>query len=47
MFGCFRRLGCLVILLILGVFAYFNRDKLEATYRRRSKCPLDRCQGFG
>ncbi len=36
MFGCFRRLGCLVILLILGVFAYFNRGKLEETYRRYS-----------
>jgi hypothetical protein len=34
MFGCFRRLGCLVILLILGVFAYFNRAKLEETYHR-------------
>lgn len=34
MFGCFRRLGCLVILLILGVFAYFNRGRLEETYRR-------------
>ncbi len=34
MFGCFRRLGCLVILLILGVIAYFNRDKLEGMYRR-------------
>jgi hypothetical protein len=34
MFGCFRRLGCLVILLILGVLAWFNRDRLEALYRR-------------
>ncbi len=34
MFGCFRRLGCLVFLLILGVVAWFNRGKLEETYRR-------------
>jgi hypothetical protein len=34
MFGCFRRLGCLVILIILGVLAYFNRGKLEDTYHR-------------
>ena len=34
MFGCFRRLGCLVFLLILGVFAWFNRGRLEETYRR-------------
>jgi hypothetical protein len=34
MFGCFRRLGCLVILFILAVFAYFNRGKLEETYHR-------------
>jgi len=34
MFGCIRRLGCLVILLIVEVFAYFNRVKLEETYRR-------------
>ena len=34
MFGCFRRLGCLVILLILAVLAWFNRDRLEAIYRR-------------
>jgi hypothetical protein len=34
MFGCFRRLGCLVFLLILGVIAWFNRDRLEAIYRR-------------
>jgi hypothetical protein len=34
MFGCFRRLGCLVILLILGVFAWFNRGRLEQTYRK-------------
>lgn len=33
MFGCFRRLGCLVILLILCVLAWFNRDRLEALYR--------------
>ena len=31
MFGCFRKLGCLVVLLILGVFAWFNRDRLETT----------------
>ena len=34
MFGCFRRLGCLVFLLILGVFAWFNRGKLEEVYRK-------------
>lgn len=34
MFGCFRRLGCLVLLLILAIVAYFNRDRLEAIYRR-------------
>ncbi len=34
MFGCFRRLGCLVFLLILAVLAWFNRDRLEAMYRR-------------
>jgi hypothetical protein len=34
MFGCFRRLGCLVVLLILAIVAWFNRDKLEAIYRR-------------
>lgn len=34
MFGCFRKLGCLVLLLILGVFAWFNRDRLETTYRK-------------
>ncbi len=34
MFGCFRRLGCLVVLLILAVVAWFNRDRLETTYRR-------------
>jgi hypothetical protein len=34
MFGCFRRLGCLVILLILCVFAWFNRGKLEQIYRK-------------
>ena len=34
MFGCFRRLGCLVFLLILAVLAWFNRDRLESVYRR-------------
>src|SRR5215213_1956360 len=34
MFGCFRRLGCLLFLLILAIIAWFNRDRLEATYRR-------------
>lgn len=34
MFGCFRRLGCLVFFLIIGVVAWFNRGKLEDTYRR-------------
>jgi hypothetical protein len=39
MFGCFRRLGCLVILLIIGVVAWFNRDRLEAIYRRYAGSP--------
>ncbi len=34
MFGCFRRLGCLVFLLIIGVLAWFNRGRLEEIYRR-------------
>lgn len=34
MFGCFRRLGCLVFLLIVAVLAWFNRDRLESLYRR-------------
>lgn len=34
MFGCLRRLGCLVFLLIIAVIAWFNRDRLEAIYRR-------------
>ncbi|HUQ99410.1 MAG TPA: hypothetical protein VM166_08150 [Gemmatimonadaceae bacterium] len=34
MFGCFRRLGCLVLFLILGVFAWFNRGRLEQIYRK-------------
>jgi len=34
MFGCFRRLGCLVFLLIIAVLAWFNRDRLETIYRR-------------
>jgi hypothetical protein len=39
MFGCFRRLGCLVLLLILGVIAWFNRDRLETMYRRYAGSP--------
>ncbi len=39
MFGCFRRLGCLVFLLILAVVAWFNRDRLEAMYRRYAGGP--------
>jgi hypothetical protein len=39
MFGCFRRLGCLVFLLILAVAAWFNRDRLEAMYRRYAGGP--------
>lgn len=39
MFGCFRRLGCLVFLLIIGVLAWFNRDRLEAIYRRYAGGP--------
>jgi hypothetical protein len=34
MFGCFRRLGCLVVLFIIAVLAWFNRGRLEETYRR-------------
>ena len=34
MFGCFRRLGCLVFFLIVGVICWFNRGKLEEIYRR-------------
>jgi hypothetical protein len=34
MFGCFRRLGCLVFLLILAIVGWFNRDRLERLYRR-------------
>ena len=39
MFGCFRRLGCLVFLLIIGVLAWFNRDRLETIYRRYAGGP--------
>lgn len=39
MFGCFRRLGCLVFLLILAIVAWFNRDRLEAIYRRYAGDP--------
>ena len=39
MFGCLRRLGCLVFLLILAVLAWFNRDRLEAIYRRYAGDP--------
>ena len=39
MFGCFRRLGCLVLLLILAVLAWFNRDRLESIYRRYAGDP--------
>ena len=39
MFGCFRRLGCLVFLLILAVVAWFNRDRLETIYRRYAGDP--------
>jgi|SRR5687768_12167507 len=39
MFGCFRRLGCLVLLLILAVLGWFNRDRLEALYRRYAGDP--------
>ncbi len=34
MFGCFRRLGCLVFLIIIGIVAWFNRARLEDTYHR-------------
>jgi hypothetical protein len=34
MFGCLRRLGCLVFLLIVGVIGWFNRGRLEEIYRQ-------------
>ncbi|HVF41036.1 MAG TPA: hypothetical protein VM939_14135 [Gemmatimonadaceae bacterium] len=34
MFGCIRRLGCLVFLLVIGVLAWFNRDRLMPLYDR-------------
>ncbi|MDQ3242604.1 MAG: hypothetical protein M3Q09_02620 [Gemmatimonadota bacterium] len=34
MFGCIRRLGCLAILIVIGVFAWFNRDQLRPMYDR-------------
>lgn len=34
MFGCIRRLGCLVIFLVLAVLGWFNRDRLRAVYER-------------
>ncbi len=39
MFGCFRRLGCLIFFLIIGVLAWFNRDRLETIYRRYAGGP--------
>lgn len=39
MFGCFRRLGCLVFLIILAILAWFNRDRLESIYRRYAGDP--------
>ncbi len=39
MFGCFRRLGCLVFLIILAIVAWFNRDRLEEIYRRYAGDP--------
>lgn len=39
MFGCFRRLGCLVLVLVMAVLAWFNRDRLEAIYRRYAGAP--------
>jgi hypothetical protein len=39
MFGCFRRLGCLVFFLIVAVLAWFNRDRLETIYRRYAGGP--------
>ena len=39
MFGCFRRLGCLVFLIVLAFLAWFNRDRLEAIYRRYAGDP--------
>jgi hypothetical protein len=34
MFGCLRRLGCLVVLVVLAAAAWFYRDRLTAEYRR-------------
>ncbi|MEO8576992.1 MAG: hypothetical protein ABI556_09840 [Gemmatimonadales bacterium] len=39
MFGCIRRLGCLVFFLIIGVICWFNRDRLETIYRRYAGGP--------
>ncbi|MEO7367779.1 MAG: hypothetical protein ABIZ36_07465 [Gemmatimonadaceae bacterium] len=39
MFGCIRRLGCLVFFLIIAVVAWFNRDRLEGIYRRYAGGP--------
>jgi len=39
MFGCFRRLGCLVLIIILAIVGWFNRDRLEAVYRRYAGDP--------
>ncbi|MGI9042573.1 MAG: hypothetical protein ACR2GK_00455 [Gemmatimonadaceae bacterium] len=39
MFGFFRRLGCLVFLIILAIVGWFNRDRLEGIYRRYAGDP--------
>lgn len=36
MFGCFRSIGCLVVLIALAVLGWFNRDQLRGLYSRIS-----------
>ncbi|MEO5579127.1 MAG: hypothetical protein ABIR58_00600 [Gemmatimonadaceae bacterium] len=36
MFGCFRSIGCLIVLIALAVLGWFNRDQLRGLYSRFS-----------
>jgi len=36
MFGCFRSIGCLVLLVALAILGWFNRDQLRGLYSRVS-----------
>lgn len=36
MFGCFRSIGCLVVLIALAILGWFNRDQLRGVYARIS-----------